>query len=530
VALVRFTSPNFSNDIAEGAGSLSHTIQLSAPVSSPVDVTVQGPAYRIGDMNVAIQVIHFQPGQTTATFTTEVTQDTIYEGNEVFRFQITSATGAEIDRTPDADSIYGYIIDDDQPTLPTVRFASPNFTNDVVEGAGSLTHTLVLSSASSGPVDVTVQGPSYRIGDMNVATQIIHFQPGQTTATFTTQVFQDTIYEGNEVFRFQITSTTGAEIDRTPDVDSIYGYIIDDDQPTLPTVRFASPNFTNDVVEGAGSLTHTLVLSSASSGPVDVTVQGPSYRTGDMNVATQIIHFQPGQTTATFTTQVFQDTIYEGNEVFRFQITSATGAEIDRSPDVDSIYGYIIDDDQPLTDTVVSSDDYPASTASTGVVSIGGSITGHIETSQDTDWLAVTLTAGRTYQFDLAGSAAVQHVQLQVLNSGGTSLASDLEFNFARITFAPTLTGTYFLSAHSWDNSELGSYTLSAADITLGPINHAPTITSNGGVDTEYGACDDSRGDRCGRRHVKLCDQRRRRCEQVRDQRLNRCAVIHHGA
>ena len=120
-------------------------------------------------------------------------------------------------------------------------------------------------------------------------------------------------------------------------------------------VRFAAPNVGNDVSEGAGLLTHTLTLSAPSSQPVTVTVRGAddSVFTGfagsaDLGLADQVITFAPGQTTATFTTQVFEDNIYEGNEFYQFTIVAATGAQIDLSAsETRSINGNILDNDQP---------------------------------------------------------------------------------------------------------------------------------------------------------------------------------------
>jgi hypothetical protein len=48
-------------------------------------------------------------------------------------------------------------------------------------------------------------------------------------------------------------------------------------------------------------------------------------------------------------------------------------------------------------------DDYPASTATTGVVNVGGSIAGNSESIPEGDWFRFTLTAGHLYQFDLDG-------------------------------------------------------------------------------------------------------------------------------
>lgn len=48
-----------------------------------------------------------------------------------------------------------------------------------------------------------------------------------------------------------------------------------------------------------------------------------------------------------------------------------------------------------------STDDYPASTATTGTVAVGGSLTGEIENKNDRDWIGVDLTSGTTYRIDV---------------------------------------------------------------------------------------------------------------------------------
>jgi hypothetical protein len=71
-------------------------------------------------------------------------------------------------------------------------------------------------------------------------------------------------------------------------------------------------------------------------------------------------------------------------------------------------------------------DDYAGSTATTGSVSVGGSTTGNIEIAGDTDWFRTTLTAGKTYQFDLKGSptgnGTLADPFLRLRDSAGNSL------------------------------------------------------------------------------------------------------------
>jgi len=46
-------------------------------------------------------------------------------------------------------------------------------------------------------------------------------------------------------------------------------------------------------------------------------------------------------------------------------------------------------------------DNYSNITSTTGAVSVGGTRNGAIEAAGDTDWLRITLTAGRRCRFDL---------------------------------------------------------------------------------------------------------------------------------
>jgi hypothetical protein len=121
MVLVRFAAPNFGNDVSEGAGTLSHTLTLSAPSTDTVRVTVRGPSNRAGDLDYFDKVVEFAPGQISATFTTQVYEDTIYEGNEGFAFEIVAVTGAEIDRSESSAALfYGYIVDNDSPGQPEI--------------------------------------------------------------------------------------------------------------------------------------------------------------------------------------------------------------------------------------------------------------------------------------------------------------------------------------------------------------------------------------------------------------------------
>lgn len=110
-----------------------------------------------------------------------------------------------------------------------------------------------------------------------------------------------------------------------------------------------------------------------------------------------------------------------------------------------------------------SSDDYAGSTATTGRISIGGTASGRVETANDSDWFAVSLSAGQRYDFRLDGSGQNDPL-LTLYSAQGAALASDDDggggYNALLSYLAPT-SGTYYLGAQMTSGGT-GAYSLSA--------------------------------------------------------------------
>ena len=130
-------------------------------------------------------------------------------------------------------------------------------------------------------------------------------------------------------------------------------------------------------------------------------------------------------------------------------------------------------------------DDYSANVQTTGVVAVGGSATGTIETAHDQDWFAVDLVAGRTYQFDLGGSPSgggtLSDTFLRAIyDSEGRYQSGSYNDDFggsrdSRVTFTAAQSGTYYVRA-SGDRDETGSYTLRVSDVTPGSVEDPPPV------------------------------------------------------
>ncbi len=118
-----------------------------------------------------------------------------------------------------------------------------------------------------------------------------------------------------------------------------------------------------------------------------------------------------------------------------------------------------------LSVTDVSDDDYTADTNTDGAITVGTPVTGDIETPDDTDWLAVTLEAGKTYRFDLEGAntdagtlrdpklLGIHDADGNLIENTADGAADDngnsgLGHN-SRVTFVPTASGTYYVATGS---------------------------------------------------------------------------------
>jgi hypothetical protein len=103
-------------------------------------------------------------------------------------------------------------------------------------------------------------------------------------------------------------------------------------------------------------------------------------------------------------------------------------------------------------------------TADLSNLAVGGTRLGTIEASGDRDVYAVSLTAGQTYTFDVAGSSAggsaLANPEFRLLGADGAVLRSNDDFNgpAARIVFTAATTGTYYVDVASRVAGGTGTY------------------------------------------------------------------------
>ncbi len=140
----------------------------------------------------------------------------------------------------------------------------------------------------------------------------------------------------------------------------------------------------------------------------------------------------------------------------------------------------------------VATDDYAATTATTGVAVAGESAIGTIETGGDRDWFRISLTAGATYRFDLRGSptnaGTLSDPSFVLRDANGTQVAADDDSGTgldAQLSYSVVTGGTYYVEARSASATATGTYTLgvtitAAADDYIGSILTSGVVTPGG--------------------------------------------------
>ena len=98
---------------------------------------------------------------------------------------------------------------------------------------------------------------------------------------------------------------------------------------------------------------------------------------------------------------------------------------------------------------------------------------GSLSSNSDSDWVEVQLTAGQTYTFAMVGigalDAQVRDTYLRLRDANGSLVAQNDDvdgssgnaYRYSHITFTASSTGTYYLDAQSWNNTDSGTYGLS---------------------------------------------------------------------
>ncbi|MEQ9506363.1 MAG: M10 family metallopeptidase C-terminal domain-containing protein [Hyphomonas sp.] len=129
-------------------------------------------------------------------------------------------------------------------------------------------------------------------------------------------------------------------------------------------------------------------------------------------------------------------------------------------------------------------------TTTTTTISIGDSVVSQIEISGDQDWYQINLQAGVTYEFRLSANGGSDlDSYLEIMSASGEKLAEADDISTGRVLdtillYTPNSSGTYYVNAHGWQDSNnetsTGSYTLSTSIAQPWSVDQIATYLVNG--------------------------------------------------
>lgn len=124
---------------------------------------------------------------------------------------------------------------------------------------------------------------------------------------------------------------------------------------------------------------------------------------------------------------------------------------------------------QPISEGTT---DLPATTATSGYVGVGQSVTGRISPIYDRDWYRTELTAGETVILQARGSASgggsLYDPDIRIRDANGSFIGYNWDSGVgrdARLVYTPTSSGTYYVEVDGF-SIYTGSYTLDVASLS----------------------------------------------------------------
>ncbi len=298
----------------EGVQSAAVTVQLDPPASSAVTIPVttdpQGGATS-ADYDGVPGSVTFAAGETEQTFTVTATDDSVDDDGESVQLGFGALPSGVLLGSPSTARVA--LVQDAGVTTWYVWFGESSYT--VAEG-GSATISVHLNSPwkpeRNEALTVPLFDPKHRGGasadDYSGLPESVTFQPGQTRASFTVRVTDDSEDDDGEsvLIGFRRLFPDDLEVGRYgPHKTTLH--VADNDGETAVTVSFDAANYT--AAEGGATATVGVRLNTAPGRAVTIPLT-PSHRgatAGDYSGLPGSVTFGASDTVQSFTLTATDD-------------------------------------------------------------------------------------------------------------------------------------------------------------------------------------------------------------------------------
>jgi hypothetical protein len=232
-----------------------------------------------------------------------------------------------------------------------------------------------------------------------VASNVVTFDPGQTSKVIPITIIDDAAVESNETIQVTLSNPTNA----TLGANTIHTYTINDNDLVVPTVQFQAATSSGSEATTSVNIPVTLSTSTTATVTVNYAVTGGS-ATGsgtDYTLASGQLTFNPSVTSQNIPVTINNDSLDELDETIIVTLSSPTNATLGTT----TSHTYTVNDDDPTPTVAFSAASSNGSEATTAVN------------------LAVTLSAASgqtvTVSYAATGGSATSPADYTI---GGTSL------------------------------------------------------------------------------------------------------------
>ena len=264
------------------------------------------------DFDALSGTLDFRDGQSSATITVRILNDTEVEGDETFKINLSDATGGS-ELGDIAETVI--TITDDESGSPSTSSGDPAVSSAgelqfsamayaVAESAGRVTITVERKHGTTGAVGVsyaTSEGTADNSSDYDDTSGTLAFAEGETAKTFSITVDDDDSITGNKTVKLTLSAPTGGAALGTN--KQVILTLIDDEisSPSAGSFRFSNAIYDYRAEDGPAEI--LVSRMSGSTGEVGISfsmTDGTAISGRDYTPVSGTLTFAEGETQKAF--------------------------------------------------------------------------------------------------------------------------------------------------------------------------------------------------------------------------------------
>lgn len=224
VGSVQFSANTYA--VLENGGAITITVKRTGGSNNQVTVnyaTSNGTATAGAQYTAAQGTLTFASGETSKSFSVQVTDNADIGGNKTVNLTLSTPTGG-VGITSPSSAVLTIVDEEALPASGTgsVQFSSPTYTVDESSGVAVITVQRLLSYTGTVNVNyATADGTAIAGSDYTITSGTLTFAPGETSKTFSIPITKDSNNESEEMINLSLSSLTGPAILGTQSIATV---------------------------------------------------------------------------------------------------------------------------------------------------------------------------------------------------------------------------------------------------------------------------------------------------------------------